>query len=230
MRWLTLLVLVLAPALARAQEGEAEKLFRAMEKKLLAAKSLTLEYATKFDADGKTATVKGTIYIDADNKLRFEATGKGVGVPNAKILELTNGDKVFEKTGDMIAAKPGSPRKSKTVLGILARANATTALFEKKKYQAGPLDIDEDFPVKNFKLGAKEKADKREAQVVHYEYLRSKLLYTHAVWIDTKTQLPLKRTFSFTTAKGNTLRTTDIYSKFTVDSKLDGKLFEIPPK
>jgi hypothetical protein len=46
-----------------------------------------------------------------------------------------------------------------------------------------------------------------------------------SVWIDTKTQLPLKRAEA-----GKTQGSTETYGVFTVGSKLDGKLFDIPSK
>ena len=43
------------------------------------------------------------------------------------------------------------------------------------------------------------------------------------------TQLPLKRAMA-EKQEGKEIRTTETYGVFTVDSKLDGKLFDIPPK
>jgi len=73
----------------------------------------------------------------------------------------------------------------------------------------------------------KEMVGKREAQVVQYQ-IENKIIGNLAeasVWIDTKTQLPLKRAEA-----GKKQRSTETYGVFTVDSKLDGKLFDIPPK
>src|SRR6185312_1967464 len=74
MRWLALIVLILAAAPAGAQEGEAKKLFRAMEKKILAAQSLVVEFNSQNTVDDKKLkfTVKGTIYIAAGNKTRLD--------------------------------------------------------------------------------------------------------------------------------------------------------------
>jgi outer membrane lipoprotein-sorting protein len=67
----------------------------------------------------------------------------------------------------------------------------------------------------------------RETQVVQYQ-IQNKLvgnLAEMSVWIDTKTQLPLKRAEKET---GKENRSTETYGVFTVDSKLDDKLFGIP--
>src|SRR5262245_24399583 len=67
MRRLALFVLILAAAPARTQGGEAEKLYRAMEKKVVAAESLALRFNSEMTEGDKKFTVKGTIYIAAGN-------------------------------------------------------------------------------------------------------------------------------------------------------------------
>ena len=42
-------------------------------------------------------------------------------------------------------------------------------------------------------------------------------------------QLPLKRAMGEKDEKGKAVRSTETYRVFTVDSKLDGKLFDVPP-
>jgi len=82
MRWLALLILVL-PAPARAQEGEAEKLYRVMEKKITSADSLALRFNSEFTVDkaGKLSIqVKGTIHVAAGNKTRLEFGMEGPGL------------------------------------------------------------------------------------------------------------------------------------------------------
>src|SRR5688572_12603829 len=98
MRWLALFVLVLAPAFAQAQESEAEKLYGAMEKKILAAKSLAVEFKVKtgLKVDGKDTvgfTLEGTLHIAAGNKVRFEVEQEFPGLKlRSKILSVTNGE------------------------------------------------------------------------------------------------------------------------------------------
>jgi hypothetical protein len=234
MRWLALFVLVLAPAPARAQEEDAEKLYRAMEKKVLAVKSLALEFNFEMTLDDKALgtskyTVKGSIYVAAGNRIRLEAEGDLFG--GKKALSVTNGESIYEKVGDKILDKNlGEARKSKALVGTIARFGAAAALMEKK---LGAFDPDKDHPVKNFKLGVKQMVGKREAQVVQYQVEeKSGKLSTEvvSVWIDTKTQLPLKRAMVNEVPGKQVFRSTEIYSVFTIDPKLEGKLFEIPTK
>jgi outer membrane lipoprotein-sorting protein len=226
MRWLALLVLILAAAPARAQESEAEKLYRAMEKKILAAKSLALEFNSQNTVDDKKFTVKGTIYVAAGNKTRLELESELFGL--GKTLIVTNGESRYAKVGALVFDKGPFPPKGEVLLALIARFGATNAAMEKKIATA---DLGKDWPVKNFKLGVKEMVGKREAQVVQYQiqYKKSGNLAEVSVWIDTKTQLPLKRAMAGKDKKtiGDLVET---YGVFTVDGKLDGKLFDIPPK
>jgi outer membrane lipoprotein-sorting protein len=225
MRWRALIVLILAAAPARAEEGEAEKLYRAMEKKLRGVKSLVLEFNSQNTADGKTFTVKGTIHVAAGNKTRLDLESE-VFELGGKTLIVTNGKSKYAKVGPMVFREGPFPPEGDVLLALIARFGATAAAMERKITTA---DLDKDFPLRNFKLGAKEMIGQREAQIVHYQ-IENKIvgnLVEMSVWIDTKTQLPLKRAEK---ENGKENRSTEMYSVFTVDSKLDDKLFDIPPK
>jgi outer membrane lipoprotein-sorting protein len=227
MRWLALFVLILAAGPARAQEGEAEKLYRAMEKKILAAESLVVGFNSQNTVDGERFTVKGTIYVAAGNKTRLDLESELFQL-GGKTLIVTNGESKYAKVGPLVFHEGPFPPKGEVLLAIIARFSASNAAMEQRIATA---DLDKDFPVKNFKLGVKEFVGVREAQVVQYLLQDKKTgdLAEVTVWIDTKTQLPLKRTIA---GKKDTKvgALTETYSVFTTDSKLDGKLFEVPPK
>jgi outer membrane lipoprotein-sorting protein len=65
------------------------------------------------------------------------------------------------------------------------------------------------------------------AQVVTYQLDFNGKSAQMSVWIDTKTQLPLKRVVAVD-QDGQMFRITETYSTFAIDPKLDPKLFEIP--
>jgi len=227
MRWLALIVLILAAAPARAQEAEAEKLYRAMEKKILAAKSLVVEFNSQHTVDDKSEpskfTVKGTIYVALGNKTRLDLESELFEL-GGKTLIVTNGESKYAKVGNLVFHEGPFPAKGEVLLALIARFGAAGAALEQKIATA---DLDKDFPVKNFKLGVKEMVGKREAQVVQYQLQNNKSgeLSEWSVWIDTKTQLPLKRAQA-----GKSQRSMETYGVFTVDSKLDDKLFNVPAK
>lgn len=48
------------------------------------------------------------------------------------------------------------------------------------------------------------------------------------LWIDAETLLPLKRLVAFEGNQGKPGRITETNSEFTIDAKVDAKLFELP--
>jgi hypothetical protein len=227
MRWLALLVLILAAAPAQAQEGEAEKLYRTMEKKIRAAKSLVVEFNSQHTVDDKSEpskfTVKGTMYIALGNKTHLDLESE-IFQLGGKNLIVTNGKSKYAKVGNIVFREGPFPPEGEVLLALIAQFGAAAAALEQKITTA---DLDKGFPIKSFKLGGKEMVGKREAQVVKYQLENKGIgdLSEWSVWIDTKTQLPLKRTEA-----GKKQRSTETYGVFTVDSKLDDKLFDVPAK
>ncbi|MBC7852302.1 MAG: hypothetical protein IAF94_02610 [Pirellulaceae bacterium] len=227
MRCLALLVLILAATSAGAQDAEAEKLYRAMEKKILAAKTLAVEFNSKMTVDEKKFTVKGTIYVAAGNKTRLDLQSE-VFQLGGKTLIVTNGDSKYAKVGEIVFKEGPFPPKGEILIPLIAQFSATHAALETKTAAS---DLEKDSPLKNFKLGATELVGQQEGQIVRYQ-LHEKdtgILAEVTVWIDTKTGLPLKRAVAGNkeTKVGDL---TETYSVFQVDSKLDDKLFEIPQK
>jgi hypothetical protein len=237
MRWRALLVLALAtaiPAPARGQEGEAEELFQSMEKKVLAADTLLLEFDSEHTHNGKIFfKFKGTIYAAAPNRSRVElditfTLPNGEQSPTLKNLTVINGESRYWKFGTEVSEgkKVGIGRSGKALLAAIARIGPSGVAWNDKT-----LD-DEYAPVKNFKLGVKEKVGEREAQIVEYQLEKKSGKIgpeLFSVWIDTKTQLPLKHLMAGQ-VDGRKQVNTDTYRAFTAGKKLEAKLFEIPPK
>jgi hypothetical protein len=82
----------------------------------------------------------------------------------------------------------------------------------------------------DFKLGKKEKVGEHEAQAVEYTFKPPfGEMPSVVVWIDLKTQLPLKR--AVTEKTGNQKRTyIETFTKLNLDGKIDPKQFELPKK
>ena len=220
MRWLSLFALILGTVPALAQEGEAEKLYRAMETKIRNADSLVVEFSRETDPKREYLT-KGTLSISTGNKLRLEGELNIDGLAS-KILMVCDGRSTYVKAA---AEKPRvdkspTPRRE-VVLFAVARFSPTIV-----GRIGDSLDFDEELAVTKFKVGAKEKIGDHEAQVIHYQLKDGSTDFAVSDWIDVKTQLPLKRVM-VRVVKGKEFRSTETYSAFTLDSKLDRKLFEI---
>jgi hypothetical protein len=80
----------------------------------------------------------------------------------------------------------------------------------------------------DFKASAAEKIDGRDAKVVRFKVGeqgdRDAALVT--IWIDSKTLLPLKRVV--VPNPRSPAVATEVYKQFTLDPKIDAKLFQLP--
>ena len=132
-------------------------------------------------------------------------------------------------TSTLDANPKKAAEQAKLVPVMIARIGMTGAMLMARSVKPGEekeVDLDKDAPVTNFKLGAKEMVGNRMAQVVTYQ-LNFNGKSAMSVWIDTKTQLPLKRVVAVE-EDGQKFRITETYSTFAIDPKLEPKLFEIP--
>ncbi len=230
---LALLTVVLAlPALAPAQQGnDAEKLFRAMEDRLARAKTLSL----KFEIDGELGDMgkvkfDGSLVLGGGNKVRLEGTRQFFG-KNDKVELVSDGTRLRATVnGEREAKLLATPKQFH---GALAKALGSVGVFAgllelapgaDRKLELSPEEL---FPASDFKLAPKEKVRGREAQVLtHRVKDRCKENVLVTVWIDTKTNLPLRRVVS--DENRTNVRVTEYYTDFKTDEKLDAKQFELP--
>ena len=225
-----LVLLVLLPG---ADQDDAEKLFRQMEAKLAKAKTIDCTYEAKVEAE-KTGTMKGTLLLGEGNKIRMEMGGEFGGM-KGKFTMIADGTKM-KAVGEGIPAQPAEDAPK--WLGEAVRASLARAGLMLPFMSASPrspdkekeFKIDEHFQVSDFRLGKKEMVDKHEAQVVQYTLtlkMPKDQKLDATVWIDTKTQLPLKRVLT-STMDGEKKTLTETYTKLEVDGKIDPKQFELP--
>ena len=228
---LTLLTTALLAAPALAQENDAEKLYRAMEKKIRSAQTLRLTFDGEATGGGQKLTLKGTALVAEGNKGRIEAEFASAG-KSTKLLFISDGKTKYMKEGDMVKTEAAESKDSAKPLAMIARVGFLPSLLfgkaEGKDKEA--FDIDKEAPVKNFKLGVKDKLGKRQAQVVEFEITFGPGASGRAaVWIDTETELPLKRTLTVEgKGKEDSFQVVETFATFTINPKLDGKAFDIP--
>src|SRR2546430_3379897 len=87
-----LLFLPLLPA-ALAQENDAEKLYRGMEKKLLAAKA----FEVTFDYQVEKGKAKGELLVTRENKVRMKIVGHFEEKPKARFELVSDGNRVSSR-------------------------------------------------------------------------------------------------------------------------------------
>jgi outer membrane lipoprotein-sorting protein len=232
MRYLSLLTLLLSAVPALAQENDAEKLYRAMEKKIRDCQTLRFSFTGEAIADGKKiVALKGTVQVAEGNKGRIESDFAAAG-KSLKLLVISDGQNKYTKEGDQARTEPVDRKDSAVPLAMMARFGLTAAvvLARPEGKVKEEFDIDKELPVKNFKFSVKEKVGKRQAQVVVFEMtVVGDVQARVAVWIDTETQLPLKRTLTVDgKGKNDMVHVVETFTNFTINPKLDAKVFEIP--
>jgi RNA polymerase sigma factor (sigma-70 family) len=216
---------------AQKQENEAEKLFRAMEKKLVNAKSLkvTWDLQGEFgggDEPGEPIPIKfkGVCNIAAGDKARAECDGDLAGKAH-KILVVSDGVDLAERQTDEARERPKATPEgfNKNGSAVLARVGA----FMTTCWLGHGDATEEKLPVSDFKFGAKETVGKTETQVIEYSVsLDGNQNLFMKLWINTKTTLPVKRQSRPDGKKAGTM--VEIYTEFALDSRMEAKLFQLP--
>jgi outer membrane lipoprotein-sorting protein len=223
------LVLVLA---LHAEPNEAEKLFRDMEKKVTSAKSLECALEGKISG-ANNLSIKGSLAFEEGNKTHLEMNNDFAGKATTYTI-ISDGTKMQASVDGKSQGKQDTPKELGEARKVMfARAGLLVPFFS---FSAGPPDkadkelkVDDLFKVADFKLGKKEKIGDHEAQEIQYTLTTktTKEPLTVHLWIDTKTNLPLKRVF--TVPMGDNKGTmTETYSKLILDGKIDPKKFELP--
>jgi outer membrane lipoprotein-sorting protein len=226
---LPLVVLLIAPA---AEPNEAEKLFREMEAKVTKAKSIECVYEFKIEAGGRTGSAKGTLLIGEGNKVRVETSGEFAGMKE-------NNTKVSDGMKGVLDVNKNSPPQSVPKwLHEAHRAAITRAGLLEPAFVVQPpgqkdteFQLESKYQVADFKLGKKEQVGEQEAQVIQYTLKASgnRVTFAVSVWVDTKTQLPLKRVFTGM-LDDQKISVSETFTKLNLDAKIDPKQFELPKK
>jgi outer membrane lipoprotein-sorting protein len=226
--------LPLLPALAQ-ESSEAEKLFRKMEKKLSEAKSLrvALDGTAEGIEDLRGALkYKGTMILAQGNKARFEMEVEIEGKKQRTAL-VSDGTKMIGDIAEEGKRPRDTPKKFfEVTIGFFKHGGPVAGHVFSSSGPEGNETFAR-FKPSAFKLGQKEKIGQRQAQVIEYKLTlenapkeAEKLTLSEKLWLDAATNLPLKRVFTGKLKKEFTY--TEKYSEFTVNPKLDAKLFELP--
>ena len=233
MRWLLSAAAVLMGLPALAQQNDAEKLFRSMEKQVREAKGCKLVFSVNGDyGKDKKTSANGYIVVADGSKVRVELNAKyddkefklQMYADGKLMTTLFNG----KAGGDPAPAEPGMTDVIAQITargGIFIGMESDLAPAEKAKF-----DIDKYLPASDFKLGKKILVNGQETQPVSCTVKPQKgPALQMTVWLVTKTNLPLKRELT-ATEKDFTLTVVEMYSEFTLNPKVDAKIFEIPKK
>jgi hypothetical protein len=225
-------LLALLPALA-AQGGknEAEKLFRDLEKRVAAAKTLRVALTAKlFENDKQAGKFKGSLRLGEGNKARIDLTGEVLEMA-VEMKVVAGGGKLKTTVYPAVKATESPlPKKfAATVrtglncLGLTASLLLAERAADPRKEAREP-DLEKTLRVSGFKLGKETRVGGRAARVLEYKVTLEggKVTATGTIWLDAQTLLPLKRELS-AERQGLTNRIVETYSEFKLAPKAGGK-------
>jgi outer membrane lipoprotein-sorting protein len=210
--------------------NDAEQLFRRMEEKLAKAKTLELVFEGKLEVkegnESVTLRREGSLLLAEGSRMRLEMK-EGAKAETMWRLMVSDGArmKVLDKGSDpQVQTAPKSGNSE--VLTWVTRAGVLLPQMPLPDVQAA--DGNDRYPVSDFRLGNKEKVGEREAQRLEYQLVVKGHpgIFAVTVWLDTKTDLPVKRLVTFQ-MPGHMATLTEGYMKLTLDGNVDAKKFEL---
>jgi len=204
-----------------------------MDARITAANAIRIEFEIRNDTPGKGDQVlNGSLILGERNRLRFEQSGWMTA------MAVSDGRRTVT-----VVVKPDEKRSQETPewfnevlkrwLGRGGTYISTARAFEylDSSDRPGPVDAPQ---VSNVKLAPDEEVGKVKARVVEYDLKWVKHPAVDGadtarvrVWIDPKTELPIRRQMTFRVEdKDETYTAT--HTKFELNPKLNDKLFELP--
>src|SRR5262245_26129071 len=201
---LSALLLPASLSLSLAQDNDAEKLFREMEKKIKAAKAFEVTFSYQVE-NRKT---QGELLLTNDNKARLKINGAVGDKRNAKFELVADGKQLKTKGAKLFIASNGqsgvelggesrweTPKNFHDLLSAtVSRGGMWFSLLVMPYFQAND-ELDPDrmkMRVYDFKLVAAEKVGEREAKVIRYRFGKGDGCRGDeemTLWIDAKTSL-----------------------------------------
>lgn len=219
-------VVAIAGQPAQAQVGEAESLFRAMQRKITSAKALqvVVKMTGKTpDFDEKTA-FKLTIWVKGTDQVRSEIRMSTKDKKDGTVLMVCDGTSMAMRANGKTMMLPLPAHPGARVKDCLVTPSADMVIGVLMSHPAAQ----KPFVNSAFRLGAKEKIADREAQLVHYVANAKDGQPGDAanitLWIDTRTNLPVKRVC--VSQRG--IRTEETYRNWQFNGSMESKLFELP--
>ncbi|HYV37426.1 MAG TPA: DUF2092 domain-containing protein [Gemmataceae bacterium] len=235
MRYLLATALLALAAPASAQPNEAEKLYRAFEKKLAGAKAAyKFTFEIEMTSKNDTMKIKGDLLSTNANQMRFSFNGTADRGGQAKVM---TGQMVCDGRQMQMAVSNNNLANSKTeaapdqMSAILKGYMTRIGLFLSLEYSLPPRpgQTPDQFQLAGFKMAGKEKVGNVETQVIEYTVTKQgeKDPIACKLWIDVKSGMPLKRMVE--TSKGGEMgRIVELYTEWQIDPKLKGDEFTLP--
>jgi outer membrane lipoprotein-sorting protein len=236
-----LMVLLLSASPQEQDSAKAEKLYQAMAKKLVGAKTLQCSFEIVIELDMGKAKAAGVLAFAEGDKNRLKADGDFFG-SKLQIEMISDGMKhrmTMAVGGQAPQSSTGDnpPKANEFLREGMARGGVFIGLFPKptKTAQAQTCNvcleqggkIEDLLPISAFKLGKKENLGKRETQRIEYTLTIDKEPFAVTLWLDPETNLPLKRQLSVEKGKAQ-FQLIENYMNYRINEKIEAKEFALP--
>jgi outer membrane lipoprotein-sorting protein len=224
---------LLLAAVCAAPPANGEEVLQQMDRTILAAKTVRIEFEVGQESGGQTRTIaSGVIRLADRNRFRteidFQADGK-----TRRDVTICDGTTAVRLTGPSPAELKASERRTvpawytaavRERLGRGGTFLATELTWQHAKDpKAERPGAELAFTTDKVALGTPEKVGDIECWVVEYELSAGGMTAKSRTWVVPKTGLPVRRRLE---ALGNVFTAT--HSAFVIDEKMDDKLFELP--
>lgn len=229
--WLSLVAVFLGAG-PSAETADAQ--FKKMEQQVLKSKTLQTEIEVVAASETESLmNMKGKMLVASGNKIRLELEGE-LRKEKDKMSMVSDGSKMVMSSSKQ-AGKAQDTNKNLTAASLASYSRGGIIVSLMMARSSGPegkskeFDIEKDMGMSDLKLGKKEMVDGSEAQAIEFklniEGPKDALAIT--VWVDLKTNLPVKRVAVGTEGK-MTFTITEKYSKTVLGGKIDEKEFTLP--
>lgn len=225
--------LVLA-AVCSAPPADGEELLQALDRKVLAAKTVRIEFEVHQESGGlSNLLASGVVRVADGNRFRTEIDFHSDGRPRRDVtvcdgttgVRLTGPSPAELKVGDKRTVPKWYTAALRERLGRGGTFLSVELMWQHAKdpKAAGP-GADLAFQTDKVALGVAEKVKDVECRLVNYELtVGGGLTAKTRTWVDQKTGLPVRRRME---ALENVFAAT--HTAFALDEKMDDKLFELP--
>jgi outer membrane lipoprotein-sorting protein len=204
--------------------NEAERLFRQMQQALSQARTLDCVFEVKAEV-GNGNDFRGRLLLAEGNRMHLQMEGQRKGALT-KMAVISDGTKLVAETGGARKELPNVPKSlNQEIVTVMTQAGgrmlARGVIVPEapEGQEAKGKRFADRLRASGFKLGRKEKLNERDAQVIEYKLQLEGEddSPAAALWLDTQTNLPIKRTFTDT--KSGKLVYTETYPKITLGRK-----------
>lgn len=229
-----LALLVFGSGPVAGQEGDAEKLVGAMEKKLAAAKNFQVSSEAEHTAGGKGdfGLFKGTLTVAEGNKAHLDGAFWNDGKPTDPVKLVSDGTNL-KSQGVFKFNKPASKKLADEYRSSLTHGGYLMVAFYLSS--TAPKESWPIFRASDIKITRKEDVGKRKANVVlcklapteKADFLGQAPAFSEVLWLDVETSLPLKRVVTYS-VDGKKRTFTESYDNLNLAPKIEAKLFALP--